>query len=384
MSSSDATPSPCGEGGRGVRLAFLLAKPTQFDAPFFQWLQRHRPGIPFKVYYWQPVDTGADTDTETGRSLAWGINLLEGYPWLQADPGQPDAFENELRQNGVRYLVSNGWKKGFAPLLKAAQKQGTALGLRIDSVAWDIPPHLLLARRIVLGRAYKKFSLFFSSGSLCDDYLRKIGISQEKIRRWPYIIDDAFFARNPRRIEEALVLRQRYALDERPVVLSVCKWVDRENPAELLQAFIQLNDAGLQLVMVGDGALRPRLEALRRQARQLSITFPGYVPYTELPAWYALSSVFVHPARREVWGVSIHEALAAGCAAIGSSRVGSACDLIVPGGNGYTYPLGNLPALAQAIRQALAIPPSAIAATNAAILPQWSYAAQAWVFEEFR
>jgi glycosyltransferase involved in cell wall biosynthesis len=363
-----------------VRLSFLLAKPTQFDAPFFRWMKTHRPDISFAVWYWQPVDTTSPTDSETGISLTWGINLLEGYHWRRADPANPEAFAQALRQMGVCYLVSNGWKNGFAPLLRAAQKSGIAMGLRIDTVDWDMPAVALLVRRLALGMAYKGFAHFFSSGSLCDRYLRRIGIGEQRIRRWPYLVDESFFARTPQRLQEAVLLRQRYGLDDRPVVLAICKWVERENPLELLKAFIRLNDPALQLVMVGDGLLRDAMEVLRQTAPQLSMIFPGYVPYTQLPAWYAMSSVFVHPASREVWGVSIHEALAAGCAAIGSSRVGSAYDLISPGGNGYTYPLGNVPALAQAIRQALAIPASTIAATNAAILPQWSYAVQAEIF----
>lgn len=373
-----------GQGGKETRLAFLLAKPTQFDAPFFRWMQLNRPDMPFKVYYWQPVETGADTDSETGRSLMWGINLLEGYHWHQADPGQPDAFAHDLRQYGIKYLVSNGWKRGYAPLLDAARQEGLALGLRIDSLDWDMSPAELWMRRLVLGYAYGKFSRLFSSGSLCDNYLRKIGIPEERISRWPYLVDEHFFSRTQLRLEEGERLRKLYKLDSRPVVLGICKWVKRENPLELLKAFIEVNDTGLQLVLAGDGPLRPELEALRKTVPHLSILFPGYVPYTDLPAWYALSSVFVHPACREVWGVSIHEAIAACCTAIGSSRVGSAYDLILHGHNGFIYPLGDIAALGQSIRQAITISPSRLAEVNAVILQQWSYKVQvqrfaAWV-----
>jgi glycosyltransferase involved in cell wall biosynthesis len=362
-------------------IVFLLAKPTQFDAPFFQWMHTHRPDIPFMVYFWQPAASSAEMDTETGASLTWGIPLLTGYPWMQADPSDPDVFAKSLLSNNVRYLVTNGWKGGFAPLLKAARAAGIQTGLRIDTVAWEMTGGELWLRRLILGKAYKRFSHFFSSGSLCDDYLRQLGTAEEKIKRWPYLIDEAFFARTPPHVEEAAELRQRYGLDDRPVVLSICKWNERENPRELLKAFIQLNDPGLQLVMIGDGPLRESMHSLRQTEPGLKIIFPGYVPYVRLPAWYALSTVFVHPAKREVWGVSIHEALAAGCTAIGSSRVGSAYDLIRPGGNGYTYPLGNADALAKAIRNALNISADTLAATNATVLPLWSYAAQADVFE---
>ena len=362
-------------------LSFLLAKPTQFDAPFFRWMQANRSDIPFVVYYWQQAATSADTDTETGASLSWGIDLKSGYTWRQVDAAQPSAFAEIMRQDGVRYIVANGWKDGFAPLLKAAKALRISCGLRIDSVVWDKPFFDLALRRIYLSYAYRRFSHFFSSGTVGDDYLRVMGVPKGKWKRWPYCVHIDFFARTPITIQQGDALRQRYGLDARPIVLGICKWVDRENPMELLQAFTRMGDTGIQLVMIGDGPLRHELEKLAQAHPHLKIVFPGYVPYVQLPGWYGITSVFVHPAAYEPWGVSIHEAIASGCAVIGSSRVGSGYDLIRQGKNGFMYPLGDTATLSVYIKEAINLHDETVKQTNNEILSVWNYAEMAKGFE---
>ena len=334
-------------------LAFLLAKPTQFDAPFFRWWQQHMSHIPFCVFYWQPVGTSADTDTETRASLNWGIPLLEGYPWQQADPRNPAAFAGILAKLEVHYLISNGWKHGFAPLLQAARSRGIATGLRIDSVLWNKSPVELLIRRIVLRKAYSRFSHFFSSGAVGDAFLNRMGIPQAQWGRWPYAVDEQFFAPLGQYAEAAERLRKQWHIDERPVVLAICKWNDRENPLELLQALQQTDATLWQIVMIGDGPLRTDIQQWQQQHPGVKLILPGYVPYVQLPHWYALASVLVHPAAYEPWGVSIQEALCAGCVAVASSRVGSGYDLIEPGKNGYVYRAGQPAELAKCLPDAV-------------------------------
>jgi glycosyltransferase involved in cell wall biosynthesis len=368
-------------------LAFLLAKPTQFDAPFFRWMQANREDIPFVVFYWQPCSpetgkaTAAGTDSETGSSLSWGIDLLGGYTWLQANPANPAGFELLLRQYHIHYLVCNGWKGGFAPLVKTAGQVGIALGLRIDSVVWGKTAIEMTVRRLYLNKMYRPFSHFFSSGTVGDEYLAAIGIPRQAWKRWPYCVDADFFKRTPACLQQATLLRQRYGLGEAPVILGVCKWVDRENPMELLRAFIKLNNPSLQLVMIGDGPLRSKMEALKAAAPNLSILFTGYVPYADLPAWYALTRVFVHPACYEPWGVSVQEAMASGCAVIASNRVGSGFDFIREGQNGFMYEAADIAALVDCLQKALLLDRLQVAETNAQVMLSWNYRAVSAAFE---
>jgi glycosyltransferase involved in cell wall biosynthesis len=80
-----------------------------------------------------------------------------------------------------------------------------------------------------------------------------------------------------------------------------------------------------------------------------SVHLVGYARYSELPKWYAISNVLVHPAIRESWGVSVNEAMACGLPVVAASSVGSSFDLIQNDVNGYQYPSGDVKALANCL-----------------------------------
>ena len=114
--------------------------------------------------------------------------------------------------------------------------------------------------------------------------------------------------------------------------------------------------------------------------------FAGYVPYAQLPGFYAMSDVFVHAASDEPWGVSVQEALAFGLAVVVSSRVGAGRDLVVPGRNGFVYERGDAQALRACLHRALAmLDRDAVRREDERLLEQWSYG-PAWngMLEGFR
>jgi glycosyltransferase involved in cell wall biosynthesis len=79
----------------------------------------------------------------------------------------------------------------------------------------------------------------------------------------------------------------------------------------------------------------------------------GFRNQAELPRLYAMADVFVLPSEDEPWGLVINEAMSSGLPIVASERVGAAADLIQPGSNGFRFPPGDIPALAQALRLAL-------------------------------
>jgi glycosyltransferase involved in cell wall biosynthesis len=62
---------------------------------------------------------------------------------------------------------------------------------------------------------------------------------------------------------------------------------------------------------------------------------PGFKPYDELPAYYALANAFVHASMSEQWGLVVNEAIASGLPVIVSNRCGCAPELM--NGNGSTF-----------------------------------------------
>jgi glycosyltransferase involved in cell wall biosynthesis len=162
------------------------------------------------------------------------------------------------------------------------------------------------------------------------------------------------------------------------VILAVAKFNSREAPWDLLGALEGLDRPDLFTLLVGDGdeigQLRARVEARRLK----NVVFAGYVPYAELATCYAIADVFVHAARDEPWGVSVHEAIACGLPVVASTRVGAARDLVLQGGNGFVYTWGDAVDLRAKLSLVLdTLDPEIVMRANEDVLARWNYA-RAW------
>jgi glycosyltransferase involved in cell wall biosynthesis len=167
---------------------------------------------------------------------------------------------------------------------------------------------------------------------------------------FPYSVDNAWFSEAAaRHRKNRAALRAELGLSAGDfVVLGVMKWHEREDPLTLLEAFSALCKSAprARLVMVGDGPLRAEVGDKLQQLGSKAV-FPGYVAYSELPKYYAIGDVFVHPAVDEPWGVSVNEAMACGLPVVAAEGVGAAADLLADGQAGYIFPNRNSELLAE-------------------------------------
>jgi glycosyltransferase involved in cell wall biosynthesis len=360
-----------------VNIAFLVERPTQFEAPFYRFAARD-PEHEFRVLFTGREVAAPVFDPELGRPVSWGIDLLGGYPHEACPPGEAGPWLAErLRPGKCDLLIANGYTQPlYRQAARTARKAGVATALRLDSVLWDPSWYRNLAKRLLFDTYMKRtYDLFLGTGSLTLDYLRAFGVPRERAGLFPYAIDVEGFAERSRLSpEERTAFRERLGVPAGArVVLGLAKFNGREAPWDLLRAFSAVRDPGVWLVLAGDGPDRAALES--QASRMERVRFPGYVPYPELPALYAASDLFVHPAREERWGVSVQEALACGLPVVASSRVGAGYDLIEVGGNGYIYPAGDPGMLAHRIGEALALDPARARQRSAGILARWDYSA---------
>jgi glycosyltransferase involved in cell wall biosynthesis len=109
-----------------------------------------------------------------------------------------------------------------------------------------------------------------------------------------------------------------------------------------------------RLVLLGDGPERPRLEA---QAKRLGlgarVEFRGYVA-EPWPAFEEAKTLAV-PSRSEAFGNVVVEGLAHGLAVV-ATDCGGPREILEGGRHGRLVPVGDAPALAEALRAALAAP----------------------------
>ncbi len=368
-----------------MKITFIVEFPTQFEVPFYQYVSKQikeqrakskdasNELLDFHVIY-NNTDQEDYHDFELGKKVGWGFNLYEGYTYFIADKKDiVNSVSIILDREKYDFVILNGYKNSYKGLPNLCKQKHIPIALRIDSVLYNLSPIKKLLKRIYLPIAYRQFNHFFAVGSETRQFLNYLGIDNKRISYFSYSVDEVWFAEKSKDAIKVNTLKQNHQLQDKKVLLSVAKFVPRESPWDILKAFELLNDKNLVLILVGDGEEQNALENYAQQMPHLKIIFTGYIPYQELPSYYGISNVFIHAAKNEPWGVSVHEALSCGCTVITSDMVGSSKDLIIEAENGFTYPFGDVKQLAKKIKSSLNINLNKKEKTNTAILKNWSY-----------
>jgi len=102
---------------------------------------------------------------------------------------------------------------------------------------------------------------------------------------------------------------------------------------------VRSNGADVQWQIAGDG---PDLVELKRRCRESwNVQFLGRVPYEQVPQVLAKADIYIFPSRYEGFGLSLVEAMAAGCVPIASTIRGVTDSIIEHGKTGYLFPIGD-------------------------------------------
>ncbi|MGZ5379902.1 MAG: glycosyltransferase family 4 protein [Mycobacterium sp.] len=138
-----------------------------------------------------------------------------------------------------------------------------------------------------------------------------------RVHKWARGVDITGFAPSAR--DENL--RRMWSPQNKPIV----GFVGRLAPEKHVERLAALSARGdLQLVIVGDGVNRAKLETLLPSA-----VFAGALYGEELAAAYASMDVFVHPGEHETFCQAVQEAMASGLPAI-APNAGGPRDLVTP------------------------------------------------------
>jgi len=123
----------------------------------------------------------------------------------------------------------------------------------------------------------------------------------------------------------------------------------------LIRAFAEVEKerTDIQLVMVGDGPLRSRCEALIARLGTKRIKMVGAVPHREVGPYFADADAFVLPNTGdpypEAWGLVLNEAAGMSLPILCTPMAGAVKDLVEHGVNGLIVPPRDPHALAEAI-----------------------------------
>jgi glycosyltransferase involved in cell wall biosynthesis len=206
-------------------------------------------------------------------------------------------------------------------------------------------------------RLVRRFDAALCSGSPQRNYLEKLGMKPGKLFEGVGVVDNDFFwqgAEQARR--DPADYRSMPGLESvEPFFLTSARFIKCKNLDGLIRAYAQyrwcLDNAGdghppWRLVILGDGPERSALEHLVNSEGIQGVSFPGFLQIDQLPIYYGLASVFIHPSHKDTWGLVVNEAMAAGLPILVSKRCGCTQDLVCEGENGFTFAPEDVASLA--------------------------------------
>jgi glycosyltransferase involved in cell wall biosynthesis len=337
---------------RRRKLAVVLSHPTQYYSPWFRWIAAQAP-IDLRVFYLWDFGLEERRDPQFGIAVKWDVDLTSGYDWesvpnVAADPGthhfkglvNPALTRRLSAWNPDAVLVFGyPWVSHLRAILWARLRR-VPLIFRGDS-HFIGRPHPGALRTAALSLLYGQFAAVTYVGAANRRYFERLGVPARHLFFAPHSVDAARF--DPTRPEirsGALELKRRLGLAApTQVVLFAGKWVPAKQPVELLAAFLAIQSPDTAIVFVGDGAERPRLEALARDHPAAAVHFLPFANQAEMPVRYALADLFVLPSRGlyETWGLAVNESMHLGVPCLVSDRVGCQEDLVIPGRTGWVF-----------------------------------------------
>ncbi|MCQ3937134.1 MAG: hypothetical protein DPW18_08820 [Chloroflexi bacterium] len=144
-----------------------------------------------------------------------------------------------------------------------------------------------------------------------------------------------------------------------PVIGFVGELREKKGLSSLLSGYAQFTKKmPASLLIVGevrDGEDKKFFDEFRAANLRLPITVTGHVPHNDLPAYYSLMDVFIHPSLRDGMPNAILEAMACGKPVI-AAPVGGALDVIQDGVNGFFVNANDAEGLAEKMLEVLSQP----------------------------
>lgn len=321
--------------GRYMRIAVLFDNLGPYHVARLGALARHCDLLAVEVharsaeYGWDPaLEVPFERMTLTSRSttLGYSVGLGEAPARFAPDviflPGwsSPEALRGHL------------WAVATA----------TPTIVMSDSQSIDFPRYR--AKEWLKRGLVRHVAGALVGGSRHVDYARTLLPAGTPIRHGYDVVDNDHFRVGAQAARaDAVRERARLALPER-YWLASARFLEKKNLVRLLQAYARSRHAVAQvqgvepwdLVLLGDGPLRPEIEACIASLGLRSVVhMAGFRQYAELPAFYGLAQAFVMPSIQDQWGLVVNEAMATGLPVVVSKACGCAADLVEPGANGF-------------------------------------------------
>ena len=345
------------------RIAVIIERVGPYHRARMEALARRVPVLAIETC---AVDETYLWASETAGAFA-RATLFPTLAEARVVPRLKRALDRELRAFKPDVIAIPGWADPAGLLAFAwARERGTPVIIISDSQAID-------QRRMPIAEAVKRgvvgmASAGFVAGRTHADYLSALGMPRDRIAFGYDVVDNDHFARGAEAARADPAIRARLDLPAR-YLISVSRFVEKKNLETLVEAharWSQTVEDPVPLVLVGDGPLR---NALERQAGP-AVYLRSFADYSELPALYGLAQAFILPSTVEQWGLTVNEAMAAGCPVIASDRAGATAELVEDGVTGIVA-APTVEGLSAAITRLFQADPASLASAAHARIAAW-------------
>jgi glycosyltransferase involved in cell wall biosynthesis len=374
-------------------ILFINSHPIQYFAPMYKYMNEQ--GVKTSCWYCSDASIKGGFDQEFGVKITWDIPLLDGYEYR--------FFKNNARnpspENGFFGLVNLSMLRSLA---KAPRSLVVVHGWHYFTLFWvlmlgklfghtvclrcDVPANqeeLKTGRLQTIKRLGLKYLLFprinyfLYVGSQNRRFYESLGATDKQLVFCPYSVDNERFRQEYLALTgHTASLRQQIGIPaQAKVIIFSAKYIIKKRPLDLLQAFAQLNNPDLWLVLVGEGELRAEMEAFIAANQVKNVILTGFVNQSKISEYYAIGDLFVMcSGAGENWGLSVNEAMNFNLPLVLSDLSGCADDLVKPGSNGYVFRTGNVAELAEKLKDVLLENKLTQTISSAELVQEYSYA----------
>lgn len=362
------------------KFKLVIIAPTCFyyQVDLFRELASH-PRIDLKVYFCSAEALhGQDVLRQFKANEQWGVEetLLQGYDhkflrnysprpsylkwpfglmnfgvWRALERDRPHAVVLMSWMNPTWWLAILACLRFKMPFFYMTDTNVQAEPLKPKLVSW--------IKRVMLGKVlFPLASGFLYAGEANKQLYAYYGVEDEKLIpfafSWGY---KEFLASSDQFRSKRKKIRAELGIPEDNLVALYCgRFSQEKTPQVLLEAYKQVYTSSSSLLLVGDGELRPSMEKYKADNNLDSVHFFGFQNRQEISKFYAVSDFLVLPSLREATGGVINEAMCFGLPVIISDQVGFGKDFVTHGYNGYSFPVGDVGALANNIQELMDLP----------------------------
>ncbi len=343
--------------GGPVRVLVLTNILPPYRVPLYQRLAS-MPGLDVRVILLGESEPNRQWDLDIKKN-DFATQVLPGkslYFWRWELPVHlKRGLVRALEEQSPDVVLVSGWDQpGYWQAAWWCKRRGVPLvlhcGSTLTSGLHTRTPWMLLRKAMV-----RMASTYVAYGSRAREHLCYLGAPPERVHVGFNTVDMDAFAAAVQQERARPATRQLRGSYPPVLLLYTGQLISRKRVDLALGAMASLDKEDLGLLVVGSGPEEAGLRSLAASLGLRHVYFEGFRQPDELPRYYALADVLVLPSDREVWGLVVNEALAAGLYCICSDKVGAACDALRPGWNGDTFAAGDAQDLAARLRACMAI-----------------------------